>query len=212
MKDSLPICGCFLVKATGNILENDGTYIEVIISNKKVFAKPSMPFGWFFVPNSKWFEKHKDEIGVWIMYENGNPSYPVWIGIYPLDNKTPGGNYPYTATFKTENFKVVFDDEDKKLVITSGEFEIILNDSLKSFEVKRSGDTVISIDDKINLYSGKEKAVLGDTLKNFMNSFFDVIIAAKTIDGKTLSVDTITQITNLKVQADTFLSTKINLE
>ena len=46
-----------------------------------VIARPCLPYGHFFVP----------EVGdkVWLAFENGNPSNPVWIGIWYREGTVP---------------------------------------------------------------------------------------------------------------------------
>jgi uncharacterized protein involved in type VI secretion and phage assembly len=45
------------------------------------WARPCMPFAHFFVP----------DVGdyVWVAFENGDPSAPVWLGIWYPDGKVP---------------------------------------------------------------------------------------------------------------------------
>ena len=45
-------------------------------------ARPCMPFAHFFVPNVGDF--------VWVAFENGDPSAPVWLGIWYPQGTVPG--------------------------------------------------------------------------------------------------------------------------
>jgi len=46
------------------------------------WARPCMPFAHFFVPNVGDF--------VWVAFENGDPSAPVWLGIWYPQGTVPG--------------------------------------------------------------------------------------------------------------------------
>lgn len=115
--------GVYLASPTGNLLEEeDKTFIEIEFRGNIVYAKPSMPFGTYFVPSTEWLEKHKESIGIWVAFEHGDPSYPVWMGVAPLDDKHPESeNYPKIAVRKTTEFTETFDDEAKSYALTDDE-------------------------------------------------------------------------------------------
>lgn len=50
----------------------------------QIWARPCFPYGHFFVPN----EGDK----VWIIFENGNPRNPVWLGIFYPQTSEAGGD------------------------------------------------------------------------------------------------------------------------
>lgn len=176
--------GCYLVQPTGKVLEEDKTNIEVKIAGRIVYAKPMMPFGWFNVPDEAWLEKYKGEIGIWVIFEHGNPSYPVWTGICPLDDKVPlNTNYPKTATFKTSKFIMEYDDVDAKFSITelgedgkkvstiemsADKFFMFFRDG-QGITMNSSGTELGKVDAK------KEPALLGDTALGLMGEMLDAI-------------------------------------
>src|SRR5262245_60760596 len=72
------------------------------------WARPCMPFAHFFVPNVGDF--------VWVAFENGDPSAPVWLGIW-----YPQGTVPNEADVSppvkrvirsTSGHVIVMDDTD----------------------------------------------------------------------------------------------------
>jgi len=105
--------GVFLAQPTGAVLEEDPTYIEVLLYGKSVFAKPCMAFGSYNVPDAAWLEKYKEEISVWVAFENGNPAHPVYLGVAPRDGKAPKENFPEVKSRKTTEFSYSFNDSDK---------------------------------------------------------------------------------------------------
>lgn len=124
--------GIYLATPTGKILDEDSTFIEVLIYGKSFYAKPCMSFGSFNVPNKEWLDEFKDEILVWVAFENGNSAHPVYLGIAPKDNKAPKGSYPRIKTWKSVEFDYYFDDK------------------LKVFEVKHKNGNRVKIDGQTN--------------------------------------------------------------
>jgi len=136
--------GCYRVKATGKVNSDDKTYIEVSIGGKLTYAKPCMPFGWFYVPNEKWLKKHKDEVSLWVTFENGNPSHPTWIGVCPLDKKYPDADgYPSVAIFKTEQYSFEFNDEKKFIELKGENFSFKFDTDKEKFTFTHGGGKII---------------------------------------------------------------------
>ena len=54
--------GVFLAVPTGEVLKENPNYIEVLIYNQSYYARPSMPFGVYNIPDKEWLKKYKDEI------------------------------------------------------------------------------------------------------------------------------------------------------
>lgn len=150
--------GIFLVRATGKLLDEDKTYLEVIIGSKSVYAKPCFPFGWCNVLTEEWLNKHKGEYGFWVIFENGDDTFPVLLGMCPLDKKAPTGNYPNTAFFDTEKFEMTVDDKDEKVKF-----------AIKDGKYLELGKDKVSFGGTGN----KEKAALGETLKGLVSDLCD---------------------------------------
>ena len=150
--------GAFLVKPTGKLLEDDKTFIQIEYRGEIRYAKPAMPFGWYFVPTEEWLEKYKDEISIWVMFEQGDPRFPVWFGFAPRNNKIPGDdNFPNTAKMKTVEFEFLLDDTEKQLSLRNFEKTgLLFNENVVSLLHKE--DIGIKID--------KNKVYLGNVDKN----------------------------------------------
>lgn len=134
--------GVYLGKPTGEVLEEDNTFIEIMLANKSFFAKPCFSFGGWNAPNKEWLKKYKDEIMVWVAFENGNDAHAVYLGVQPLNEKVPAMPYLRGKNWKSTKFSYYFDDTD-------GVFTLFRKDDkekfIKGIEIN---DTEIKISDK----------------------------------------------------------------
>lgn len=187
--------GVFLAVPTGKTLEEDETFIEVVLYGKSVYAKPCMSFGSYNVPTREWLEKHKDEIMVWVAFENGNPAHPVYLGVCPNDKKAP--KKPYDGYF----WKSV-------------DYELTISNTNRNFEFSHREKNIIKYDELsgIELLLGNEPAVLGNKLEVFLTKFISIISSAQTIDQKPLSPATVSQLESLKAEISELKSQKIKIE
>jgi len=96
------------VEDLGRIQVSIPSIFEVNDPSAFAWARPCMPFAHFFVPNVGDF--------VWVAFENGDPSAPVWLGIW-----YPQGTVPSEADVSppvkrvirsTSGHVIVMDDTD----------------------------------------------------------------------------------------------------
>ena len=104
---------------------------------------PVFPYGHFFVPEL--------DDRVWVAFENGNPSKPVWLGIwYPQGTVPPQADVspPTTRLIRSHKGHVlIFDDLANEVAIQYGE--------------EKKGKILLSAD-KLELSFGKNSIVLND--------------------------------------------------
>jgi hypothetical protein len=87
----------------------------------------------------------KDGTGVWIEFEAGDPSYPVWTGFFWGD-----GDLPSEATgasvkvWKTGSVTITIDDDSEKITIENPNGSIVLGTDLQA--VVDPGKLTISTD------------------------------------------------------------------
>lgn len=189
--------GVFLAVPTGEVMEDDPTFIEVLIYGKSVYAKPCLGFGSYSVPTKEWLNKHKNEVLVWVAFENGNPAHPVYLGVCPTDKKTPENKTPEGFYWKSVDFVYNLSDKDRKFSFTHN------NKNVMKYE-EMSG---------ISFLSGNEVAVKGNTLGTFLQKFINIVMSAQTMTTQdTLSVATITQLAQLQAEIENIKSKKIKIE
>jgi Type VI secretion system/phage-baseplate injector OB domain len=83
--------------------------------------------------------------GVWVEFEGGDVSFPVWVGCYWRDGEPP----PQVA-------------KDVKVIVTA-QHQLILNDADQSITIKApSGNTVTLNASGITLSRGGQQVLIGD--------------------------------------------------
>lgn len=111
---------------------------------KSPWAQPAVPFagkkhGLAFLPEA--------EDGVWIEFEAGNISKPVWTGCWWADNEMPADA-----------------GEKQRAIVTSEDLKIILDDDAKTISIKHPGGAEITLDQNgITLKMGSTQLELTST-------------------------------------------------
>jgi hypothetical protein len=97
--------------------------------------------------------------GVWVEFEGGNPSLPIWSGFWWADDEIPEPKGPLIRTFiTTAGHKLILDDDgnEVKLLHKDGG-EMTMTDSDITIKIGESSITLTS--DDITLKSGSTSTV-----------------------------------------------------
>jgi uncharacterized protein involved in type VI secretion and phage assembly len=92
--------------------------------------------------------------GVWIEFEGGDISYPVWVGCYWRDGEVPSdvdGAVKVIVTAAPHELK--FDDNQGSLTITDPNGNSVTLDS-SGITMSRSGQTVVISDSSVSVNNG----------------------------------------------------------
>jgi uncharacterized protein involved in type VI secretion and phage assembly len=109
--------------------------------------------------------------GVWIEFEGGDLSYPVWTGTWYTTGAIPESAAPGKKVFKTKSgHKIVLDDDAGTLEITDSNTNSITMDS-STIKIAAGNATTVVIDaPQIQLVDGASHAlVFGDQLLQYLN-------------------------------------------
>jgi uncharacterized protein involved in type VI secretion and phage assembly len=109
--------------------------------------------------------------GVWIEFEGGDLSYPIWSGTWFTSGAIPESAQVSTKVFKTKSgHKMVFDDDGDSLEITDSNGNSVSMDS-NTVKVAAGGALKVIIDaPQIELIDGATSPlVLGDQLVQYLN-------------------------------------------
>jgi uncharacterized protein involved in type VI secretion and phage assembly len=124
-------------KYRGIVTDNDDTTgrgrlkvsVPSVLGDLEIWAMPCVPYagdgvGFYSIPN-----KHT---GVWIDFEAGDPSYPIWSGCFWADNEVPDTGGPSIKIWKTDKLSVRADDDADELVVsTDSNSTITLSDDIE---------------------------------------------------------------------------------
>lgn len=116
----------FFGKYRGKVVDNNDVLsqrgriqvkVPAVLGDEPVWAVPCVPYagpdvGFFFLPPV--------DAGVWIEFEGGDPSFPIWSGCFWADGQLP--SEVLTADnriLKTENATVAIDDTVGEVVLSN---------------------------------------------------------------------------------------------
>ena len=89
--------------------------VPAVMGEQEVWAMPCVPYagdqvGFFALPPM--------DTGVWIEFEAGNPSFPIWVGCFWGDGQIDSSDATASIKFlKTTNVSIRIDDDAGELVI-----------------------------------------------------------------------------------------------
>lgn len=90
--------------------------VPSVLGQTEVWALPCFPVanpdgsGFYAVPDQ--------DASVWVEFEGGNISYPVWTGCFwPKDKVSSQDGVPAVKFWKTKNFSIRIDDDGGEMVI-----------------------------------------------------------------------------------------------
>lgn len=130
--------GHFFGKYRGTVSDNaDSTNrgrlkvkVPAVLGAVESWAMPCVPYagesvGFYSLP--------EPGTGVWVEFEAGDPSYPIWTGCFWADNELPDPGGAAIKIWKTEKLTVRIDDDNDelKLETTSGS-KVTLASDIKS--------------------------------------------------------------------------------
>lgn len=135
----------FFGKYRGTVTDvgNDGrirAIVPSVLGNTKTgWCLPCVPYagpdcGIAFLPEVN--------SGVWIEFEGGDVSYPIWVGAYWHDDELPDRVKPSVKVIRTKGKQeIILDDDNHSVTITdSNGNSITLND--KGIVIKREQGTI----------------------------------------------------------------------
>jgi len=92
--------------------------------------------------------------GVWIEFEGGDVSYPVWVGCYWRDGELPSDATPAVKTIVTKSgHKILLDDDAETITISDPNNNIITLDS-SGITLQRGSSSVAISDSEVNINDG----------------------------------------------------------
>ncbi len=92
--------------------------------------------------------------GVWIEFEGGDVSYPIWVGCYWRQGEIPSDATPTVKTIVTKSgHKLLLDDDAGTITITDANENKITLDS-SGITLSRGASTIVISDSEVNVNDG----------------------------------------------------------
>ena len=90
--------------------------VPSVLGEQEVWAMPCVPYagagvGFYAIP--------EPDTGVWIDFEAGDPSFPVWTGCFWGAGELPDRSDPSIKIWKTDSITIRADDRAQELLIES---------------------------------------------------------------------------------------------
>ncbi|CAN5744272.1 phage baseplate assembly protein V [soil metagenome] len=122
--------------------------VPAVLGELEVWAMPCVPYagkevGFFALPEA--------ETGVWVEFEGGDPSFPIWSGFFWADKELPGESKAAMKILRTKAITMKLDDdgEEWSLESTKGA-DAKLSDSI-TLETESAS---VTIDDGVTAEAG----------------------------------------------------------
>lgn len=123
--------------------------IPQVLGEVAVWAMPCVPYAG---PELGFYTMPEVDAGVWVEFEAGDPSFPVWVGCFWNDGDIPDADAkPSIKFFRTNKFRLRIDDDEGEILIE--------NDS--GSEIRLTSEDIVIKSAKIgNEASGGRKTLL----------------------------------------------------
>jgi uncharacterized protein involved in type VI secretion and phage assembly len=96
--------------------------------------------------------------GVWIEFEGGDVSYPIWTGCYWRTDEVPSDAGAAVKVIVTKEHKLLFDDDAPAITLSdSSENKVSLEDS--GLTLERGGNKIEVSDSEVNVNDGALEVV-----------------------------------------------------
>jgi uncharacterized protein involved in type VI secretion and phage assembly len=146
-------------KYRGTVADNDDptsrgrlqVKVPAVLGDLAVWAMPCVPYagngvGFYSLP--------PNESGVWVEFEAGDPSYPVWTGCFWADSELPDSSGPDVKIWKTDSLTIRLDDSGDELLLqndsdskTTLSSDVTIESGDASLTVGSDGGSSVSIND-----------------------------------------------------------------
>jgi uncharacterized protein involved in type VI secretion and phage assembly len=90
---------------------------------------------------------------IWIEFEAGNPSYPIWVGGFWLNKSVPSDAADAVKVIVTKQTKIMLDDDEDSVTIEDSNGNSVTLDS-SGITLTRGSQTVQVSDSEVNVNDG----------------------------------------------------------
>jgi hypothetical protein len=215
----------FFGKYRGQVKDNDDptnrgrikVIVPAVMDDLQVWAMPCLPYtgsdsGTFIIPAT--------DAGVWVEFEGGDPSYPIWTGGFWADDEIPKDEQdsqakPSLRIIKSEKgLMVSFNDDSETLTLSDKDGSNIMTIAVQDGEIRMEAKLKVVVEaPEIELVEDStHPLVFGDNLLQYLNQMVQ-IYTAHTHPGELalgiLPVTPMTPVPPMPPPTPSLLSTKV---
>lgn len=156
--------------------------VPAVLEDLKVWAMPCVPYagdgvGFYSLP--------KPETGVWIEFEGGDPSYPIWTGCFWGDNERPKNEkgtaaVPSLKIMRSEKgLMVTLDDSGQVITLSDDNGSNLLKIKVQQGQITVKGARKVVVEaPQIELVeNAMHPVVFGDNLLQYLNQLCAVYLS-----------------------------------
>lgn len=151
------IRGRFYGKYRGTVVDVDASTMRIKASVPSVLGSVTSGWAWPCVPyagDSVGFAFLPD-VGsaVWIEFEGGDPSFPIWTGCFWLSGQVPSDAAAEVRVIVTKQHKILLDDDQGSITIQDSNNNSITLDS-SGLTLSNGGQTIQISSSEVNINNG----------------------------------------------------------
>jgi uncharacterized protein involved in type VI secretion and phage assembly len=173
--------GRYLGKYRGRVTDNKDpvhrgrlqVLVPAVMGEEPVWALPCVPYaganmGAYLIPEI--------DTGVWVEFEAGNPSYPIWVGCFwgdeqaPRDARGSETDPPLKIVRSREGLMMTLDDADQVITLSDADASNVVSIEVQQGTVTVRAATKVVVDaPQIELVEGaSHPLVFGDRLLQYL--------------------------------------------
>lgn len=167
-------------------------FVPAVMDQKPVWAMPCLPYGG---NNMGIYTIPEPGTGVWVEFEAGDPSYPIWVGCFWGDGEVPQNNRNVSATpplkiLRTQQgLMVTLDDQQQAIAISDKNGNNLINIEVQQGKVTVKGNLKVVVEaPQIELVgNATHPVVFGDQLLQYLNQLVQVYLTHTHVVGSPAS-------------------------
>lgn len=173
------LIGRYYGKYRGEVVEtkddNDQGRLKVrvaaVLGDLAVWAMPCVPYAG---PSVGFYSLPAAGAGVWVEFEGGDPTYPIWTGCYWRKGELPSeASSPSIRLWRTEKATISLDDDNDKIEIANSQDVSIALDAALTGKAGQ-GTVEVAASSVIASAGGAGKVEVGATLVSVNSGALEV--------------------------------------
>lgn len=143
--------------------------VPAVLSTLEVWAMPCVPYagegvGFWSLP--------AEGSGVWVEFEGGDPSYPIWTGCFWADGEAPEEGDPAVRTWRTGEVAVRLDEDNDELALRNSGAEAVFSEDISA----TAGEAKLTVGSSgVVSEKGGNKIEVGDSSVRINNGALEVL-------------------------------------